>query len=112
MRMKKISTTAIFIFCLSCGNKNVRENKNDSAENKSTSYCYQPGIVNCLDENGKRQGLWIITGAMEKKSAYADTARVKEGHYINDKKVGQWYEFEPNGSIKTQLTYKNGEVLK
>ena len=70
-------------------------------------YAFSEGAPNLIDDAGKRQGLWIITGAMKKNPAYADTARVEEGHYKDSQKIDVWYEFFPNGNKKSELTYVN-----
>jgi antitoxin component YwqK of YwqJK toxin-antitoxin module len=110
--LKLISSLAIFIFFGSCGNKTVPDIKNDSANDKlrGEGFYNQPGVINCIDEKGKRQGLWIITGAMKKDSRFVDTARVEEGHYVDNVKTGLWEEFDPNGSVKIQINYSGNKI--
>ena len=109
---KIIFPITAFIFCLSCRNNSVANDKPASVKSEDTiaSYYNKQGTVNLIDDKGNRQGLWIITGAMKKNPDYADTARVEEGHYINNEKNGVWYEFNPNGSVKIQLNYQDNKT--
>lgn len=66
------------------------------------------GEVNHVDESGKRQGYWIITGYMTKDAAYSPEAKVEEGEYRNSQKEGLWKRYWPNGKLKSEITYEGG----
>lgn len=63
--------------------------------------------INRIDEQGRRQGHWIIFGRMEKNPAYKDDQKVSEGNYIDNKKTGKWIEFFPTGKKKSEITWEN-----
>ncbi|HTL82326.1 MAG TPA: hypothetical protein VL651_11500 [Bacteroidia bacterium] len=64
-------------------------------------------LTNQVDAAGKRQGWWIITGAMKKDTKYQPTAKVEEGSYKDSQKTGVWTEYYPSGNKKSELTYVN-----
>jgi hypothetical protein len=70
------------------------------------------GIVNYIDVNGKRQGLWEIPGAMKKNYAFSPNAIVEKGNYIDDKMDGEWTFYNPDGTVKEKRNYKAGEIVK
>lgn len=61
----------------------------------------QNDTLNKTDENGLKQGYWIIY--------FTDNpAQIKtEGKYISNKKTGVWKTFFPSGQIKQEITFVN-----
>jgi antitoxin component YwqK of YwqJK toxin-antitoxin module len=61
--------------------------------------------LNITDSKGLKQGFWRKLNA-EKQVVY-------EGRFVNDKPVGEFCYFYPDGKLKTVMTYKpgNDEVL-
>jgi antitoxin component YwqK of YwqJK toxin-antitoxin module len=62
---------------------------------------------NLIDAAGKRQGHWVITGAMKNDRDYAPGAKVEEGDYHDGLKVGVWITYFPNGYRKSEFTFVN-----
>jgi len=61
----------------------------------------QSNTLNQTDENGLKQGYWIIyftDNPAQKKS---------EGKYVDGKKEGVWKTYFPSGQIKQEITYIN-----
>lgn len=56
--------------------------------------------VNMTDSKGQKQGFWRKVNA-EKQVVY-------EGRFINDKPVGEFRYFYPDGKLKTIMNYKTG----
>lgn len=61
--------------------------------------------LNTVDEQGLRQGYWIIKGYMSDKPDYPANITVEEGEYVNNKKEGSWKHYWPNGNMKTEIVY-------
>src|SRR5678810_915893 len=61
------------------------------------------GQLNWIDADRKRQGWWLINGAMEQDHNYSATAIVEEGLYIDGLKEGWWKHYNPDGSIKDSV---------
>lgn len=64
---------------------------------------------NEIDSNGKRQGYWVITGKMTQLTGYGPDTKVEEGEYKDNKKVGPWNMYWPNGNLKSEVNYKMGK---
>jgi uncharacterized protein len=66
--------------------------------------------TNITDAAGKRQGYWVITGALRPdklKQGYTSTSKIEEGRYKDSQKTGIWIEYFANGNKKSELTYVN-----
>jgi len=63
--------------------------------------------VNLVDDQGKRQGKWVLTGKLLNLPEYAPDATVEEGKYMNSLKVGIWKHYFPNGNLQNKLTFEN-----
>jgi antitoxin component YwqK of YwqJK toxin-antitoxin module len=63
--------------------------------------------INFTDENGKRQGKWIIFNKELHKECFTDDQKVEEGKYIDSKKTGPWKEYYCNNNVKSVITYEN-----
>ncbi len=56
------------------------------------------GQLNQTDVNGLKQGLW--------KRNYPNGRPIYEGHFRNDKPVGEWRRYHENGAIKAILFHR------
>jgi len=63
--------------------------------------------VNLVDDQGKRQGKWILTGKLLNLPEYGPDVTVEEGKYMNSLKVGIWKHYFPNGNLQNKLTFEN-----
>lgn len=63
--------------------------------------------INQVDENGMRQGYWIIKGYMVNDDAFGPNATVEEGSYFNNRKEGVWKKYYPSGILRSEITYKS-----
>lgn len=84
--MRKLMLIAFFIVC-----------KIGFAQSKSDT--------NKVDENGWKQGHWVITNEIKKLPDYSPNQKVEEGDFADNKKVGIWMQFFPNGNKKSEVTY-------
>lgn len=66
---------------------------------------------NFTDDNGKRQGYWIITNKTANLPGYDSNAKVEEGAYQDGMKEGQWIEYNADGSVKSTTTFKNDQPV-
>src|SRR3954470_8655754 len=64
--------------------------------------------INKTDSAGSKQGYWIIRNDVRKLQNYSADAVVDEGCYVNSKKEGLWKTHFPNGTLKSEVAYKNG----
>ena len=64
--------------------------------------------INRTDNEGKKQGKWILLGKSKFESCYPQNAIVEEGFYIDNKKTGIWKDYHCNGNLRTKITYQNG----
>lgn len=78
-------------------------------------FCFQIGYaqsstegeINKKDANNMKQGHWIIYNENGKYAGYDDGQKVEEGDYLNNKKVGIWIKYYPNGNINHEITMAN-----
>src|SRR5687767_2250872 len=64
--------------------------------------------INAMDNNGLKQGRWVINNKNHKLANCPDAAKVEEGEYKDNKKVGTWKAYYCNGKVKNELIYVNG----
>lgn len=78
--------------------------------------------------DGKKEGRWIFRDHVKvevslckdsthkdlKKHSYSEMQYcvIEEGFYKNNKKEGLWKHFNPDGTVKDSVVYKNGDVVK
>lgn len=87
--------------------------------------------VNTTDEQGRKQGKWIVFGKDQPEKGYPNDGKISEGVYKNDRKNGKWIiyykdgvtpkvigefvnnrpngmfqKFYPNGNLKEEATFK------
>lgn len=60
---------------------------------------------NHVDENGQKQGYWMIKGYMVPDGGFQPDATVEEGLYRDNKKEGVWKKFYPSGVLRSEITY-------
>lgn len=54
---------------------------------------------------GLKHGYWIVYNSIKKLPDYPAEAKVEEGRFGNNKKIGLWKMYYPNGNIKNEITY-------
>lgn len=64
--------------------------------------------INYLDASGKKQKKWIIFGLVRPNTCYSQEAKIEEGNYIENKKIGKWIEYFCNGKMKSKIEFQNG----
>jgi len=64
---------------------------------------------NVVDETGKRQGYWVITGNMINDPAFSSNSVVEEGNYTNDLKTGIWKKYYPSGELRSEIAFLNNK---
>ncbi len=69
---------------------------------------FRGDTINFVDENGLKQGNWKIYNKTKNLEGYRDDQVVEEGKYSDDKKVGIWVAYYPNGGAKSKITFKGG----
>ncbi|UKN03117.1 hypothetical protein K6119_06270 [Paracrocinitomix mangrovi] len=77
----------------------------------------QNDTINQTDENGLKQGYWIIYGHMKPEKEYSAEGIIEEGTYKDDRKQGVWTKYFQDGkTIRLIGTYEknrpNGEYWK
>ncbi|CAN5797621.1 hypothetical protein BH11BAC7_BH11BAC7_05220 [soil metagenome] len=120
--MKKLFFAAAFtsaIIFTSCSDNVADEKANDSTDLEVLT---KPGAsnlpenmssgINFTDENGKRQGKWIIYGKMSGDKAFNPTAKFEEGDYKDGLKDGEWIEYKPDGTEKRKVNFSGGNEVK
>ena len=65
--------------------------------------------INQTLEN-RKIGYWIILGNMRNLPDYNPTDTIEEGFFNNNRKVGIWKKYYPNGLLKSEITYINGRA--
>ena len=63
---------------------------------------------NKVDANGRKQGYWKVTANPSKHDGYKAGSVVEEGEYSNNRRVGVWKHYWPNGNLKSQISYERG----
>lgn len=63
--------------------------------------------INQRDASNQKQGWWKVLNTDGKFVGYEPNQLVEEGEYVNNKKVGVWTKYYPNGNKKHELTFAN-----
>jgi antitoxin component YwqK of YwqJK toxin-antitoxin module len=63
---------------------------------------------NQTNENGRKEGHWVVKGSDVDKKGYDANATYEEGSYQNGRKVGLWKVYHPNGKLKSEITFVSG----
>lgn len=61
--------------------------------------------LNQVDDNGLRQGYWIIKGYMADDAEFGPNDTVEEGQYVDNLKEGVWKRYYSNGNLRSEITY-------
>ncbi|MCB0773633.1 MAG: toxin-antitoxin system YwqK family antitoxin [Flavobacteriales bacterium] len=64
--------------------------------------------LNRVDQQGRKQGWWRITGPVEDKPDYGTGALYEEGRYVDNRRSGTWKRYWPNGRTQSQIHYEKG----
>lgn len=82
-----------------------------SFSNISTSnaaYAVEQEELNQVDEQGRKQGKWIVYGKDRPSKGYPNDSKIEEGKYDNNRKTGIWVMYYPNGNVRTKGEFKYG----
>lgn len=63
--------------------------------------------INQVDEDGRKQGMWVIKANPRKHRGYAQGSIVEEGEYKSSRKEGVWKKYYPSGKLRSEITYKS-----
>jgi len=74
-----------------------------------TSETYKGKKVNEKDAAGQKQGHWVILNKEGKFPGFEEGALTEEGDYLDNKKIGIWTKYYPNGNKKHELTFTNNQ---
>jgi len=69
---------------------------------------YKGDTINIVDNNGLKQGKWIVFGKNVNNPEYAPEQIVEEGYYKDGKKEGLWIKYYPSGVKRSEITYVGG----
>lgn len=77
----------------------------------------QTDTLNQLDENGMKQGYWIIFGIDKPEKGYPADGKIEEGTYKDGRKNGLWVKYHPDGKTPKLKAHfinnrPNGEYWK
>src|SRR5690606_27822911 len=64
--------------------------------------------LNVIDAEGRKQGWWRVIGPVEGKPGYDAGKLIEEGRYTNNKRVGLWKRYWPNGNVMSEINYAMG----
>lgn len=64
--------------------------------------------LNRTDELGRKQGWWQLEAPIPEKPQYAPGQLVEEGRYTDNKRIGTWMRYWPNGKPLSRITYVFG----
>lgn len=64
--------------------------------------------INQKDEQGRKQGKWVILGKDKPSKGYPAENKIEEGNYKNDRKTGLWIMYYKDGTVKLEGEFKNG----
>jgi len=62
--------------------------------------------VNQVDNEGKKQGRWIIKAHMLDILGFQPDDVVEEGDYLNDMREGTWQRYYPSGETRSEILYR------
>lgn len=70
----------------------------------------QSDTINRRDDKGMKQGYWIYYGIDRPSLGYADSARIMEGRFVDDKREGKWIMYDRSGWVKKEVEAKEGRI--
>ena len=53
----------------------------------------QSDTLNQKDEQGRKQGYWIIYGKYKPEKGFCDSFKIEEGIYLDSRKHGSWIKY-------------------
>lgn len=69
----------------------------------------QSDTLNHVDDQGRKQGYWIIYGKDKPEKGFCDSCRIEEGPYVDDRKHGVWLKYHKDGETpRLKGDYING----
>lgn len=95
--MLKLKHLGVLLFCLLSLGTVLANTAGDQDEN-----------INKKDEQGRKQGKWIIYGKDRPESGIPANGKVEEGKYVDDRKEGIWIKYHDDGvTPKLKGEYEN-----
>lgn len=89
----KFLSHLVMMICLLAGMESNAQWKNFTI--------YYGDTLNRVDVNNRKHGRWIILGKTSREAhGFAPDAIVEEGEYSNNRKIGVWKTYWPNGNIR------------
>ncbi len=64
--------------------------------------------LNRTDDTGRKQGWWQVQAPVANKPEYQAGQLVEEGSYTDNKRVGTWKRYWPNGKALSEINYVLG----
>ncbi|MBX2981346.1 MAG: toxin-antitoxin system YwqK family antitoxin [Flavobacteriales bacterium] len=64
--------------------------------------------LNRLDEQGRKQGWWLVVGPLPEWPGYEAGEPIEEGRYYDNRRTGKWKRYWPNGKLKSEINYVKG----
>lgn len=68
--------------------------------------------INLVDADGLKNGYWIFYGADFPARGYAAGAKLEEGRFEDDIKVGRWIYFGKEGEVDSTVVYESDRFTK
>lgn len=94
--MKRHSLTFCFFLALSFGTFQMSANAALGQSSVKQNY---------TDNQGRRQGYWVILGSFSSEYGYNANQKVEEGEYLDNKRTGVWKKYYPTGSLESEINY-------
>ncbi|MBK9590180.1 MAG: hypothetical protein IPO32_01365 [Crocinitomicaceae bacterium] len=66
---------------------------------------------NLVDTDGLKNGYWMFYGRDIPARGYPADAKLEEGRFEDDIKVGRWIYFGKDGRVDSTVTYENNAVV-
>lgn len=74
----------------------------------NATYAIEQEEINQVDDQGRKQGKWIVYGKDRPSKGYPEDGKIEEGSYADNRKTGLWVMYYPNGNIRTKGEFKFG----
>jgi len=65
--------------------------------------------VNVTDALGKKQGKWVVKSKHRQNTCFSAEQKLEEGMYVDNRKVGRWFEYYCNGNLRSLIHFQNGK---
>lgn len=84
----------------------------DSMISYDSGISKRPGTgINYVDTDGLKNGYWMFYGRDMPARGYPADAKLEEGRFEDDIKVGRWIYFGTDGRVDSTVTYENNAVI-